>query len=411
MTFFRRPRKSAPVRRAHDQGICGVSERFQEVFPVLSHRQKAQKERGREAFADEFFRNPQQVLHEDAPYARRGIAPGRKGRGEIGVCLRPFFQGVFQSLRTVGDGAQFLFGRAQQGVFFHRLQPLFPAGAKLFQALLHAVGQGFFYRLPFPPSERRAYGGRRRIPAAQGLFRIAAPRPFDGQEGDVGAKRREGARVFHAQDIVRGVYHVGDLSLPRRSAGADKALALPQPPADLFGDAFRLFVQRARRFGKLFGRAAFRPEAQTGKAGDRGKQFHGAPCKQFGGGGGKDGGEFENGVGARQYGVSRPFVPAANRRFSPLHETPAHDAHDRVAARKPLCFLQLIEMSEVEGVVFANNPANFHRNAFLFLYNLGKLWYNSTVCKEGDDRRGNPSPPDFHYTRKTRENKAFRRYL
>ena len=55
--------------------------------------------------------------------------------------------------------------------------------------------------------------------------------------------------------------------------------------------------------------------------------------KQFRGGGGKHGGEFDYRIRARPHGVPRAGVFVQDGRLSPLNEIPAHYTEDEVGAR------------------------------------------------------------------------------
>ena len=106
--------------------------------------------------------------------------------------------------------------------------------------------------------------------------------------------------------------------------------------------------------------AVLAPERQHAEIGQRGEEFYGALCKQFGGRAGKGDGQFDDGVRARKDGVFCPRVFFQNGHFSALGKFPAHHAHDGVAAAAFFCLVQQVNVSVVQGIVFANNAANFH---------------------------------------------------
>ena len=81
---------------------------------------------------------------------------------------------------------------------------------------------------------------------------------------------------------------------------------------------------------------------------------------ETGGRGGKDDGQFDDGVRPRQNGVAGPCIAPEQRRFAPLGEAAAHHADDGVAAAACTRLLQQVGVPVMKGIVFANYAANFH---------------------------------------------------
>ena len=88
--------------------------------------------------------------------------------------------------------------------------------------------------------------------------------------------------------------------------------------------------------------------------------MHGAAGEELCGGDGKCGGQLDDGIGAVLDGVPRPFVFMKDCRFAALGEVAAHDTEDFVASGQSARLGELVFMSVVEGVVFANYRTKFH---------------------------------------------------
>ena len=82
--------------------------------------------------------------------------------------------------------------------------------------------------------------------------------------------------------------------------------------------------------------------------------------EQFCGRKGEHGGKLDDRIGARKDRMTRARVFIKNGGFAALGEISAHHADHRVAAAQFPRFSDEIHMPVVQGIVFANNAANFH---------------------------------------------------
>ncbi|MBP3434475.1 MAG: hypothetical protein J6K50_04295 [Clostridia bacterium] len=162
----------------------------------------------------------------------------------------------------------------------------------------------------------------------------------------------------------------------RLRAGAGIAYAVADEPFYFFGYRLRFFVERFRRLQEGCFIRVFRTETEGGNGGNGRKDLDRAFCEKFGVGSSEKRGQFQNDVRAREERVFGSDMFFQDRRLAALDEISAHQTHDRVRARKLARGGELVEMTVMEGVIFANYRANFHFISFHFLYNKKNLCYN-----------------------------------
>ena len=91
-------------------------------------------------------------------------------------------------------------------------------------------------------------------------------------------------------------------------------------------------------------------------------QFYRSFREYFGVSRGENGGEFYNRVRSRFYCVSCPRILVHNGYFSALREVSAHNDYDVIGFYFFFDIVEVIKVSVVEGIIFANGKTNFQKS-------------------------------------------------